>query len=588
MKAYSEMKPKIAQNIAMPKVDLKAKPYNLSDEDIKWVKNSIAGMTDEEKIGQLFICLFFFGEDAFSGNNFTNKELLEKFHIGGARYQGGTSDQVQDLLNSLQKDSKLPLLVAANCDAGGNGAAKDGTYIASAAQCEASGDTQVSYDAGYVSGAEEQAMGINWNFDPCVDILKNWRNTIVNTRAYGTNAETVIKHTNAYIEGLKQSNVIAGIKHWPGDGTEERDQHLVLGENLLSVEEWEESFGKVYRNHIENGVDSIMAGHIALPEYQKALVPGLEDKDILPATLAPELINGLLKDKLGFNGLVLTDASHMLGMTSAMRREDYVPQAIAAGCDMFLFFNNIEEDFGFMLNGYKNGVITEERLQDALERILGLKAKLGLHKAKEDGTIFKTREDLKVVGCEKHLAMRKDAADKGITLVKNTLDQLPIRPETHKRIRLYFLEGEVGGIYEPNEKTLKFIVAELERRGFEVTVNDGSTRVKGPTLNYREEVDAAFIFADVVGYGAENNYRIRWKTAMSNEVPWYVWEVPTVFVSLNFTTHLTDVPMVKTYINAYNDNEEIIKQTIDKIMGESEFKGTSNENVWCEKWQTRL
>lgn len=588
MKAYSELKPKIAQNIPMPKVDLKAKPYNLSDEDIKWVKDSIAGMTDEEKIGQLFICLFFFGEDAFSGNNFTNKELLEKFHIGGARYQGGTSDQVQDLLNSLQKDSKLPLLVAANCDAGGNGAAKDGTYIASAAQCEASGDTKVSYNAGFVSGAEEQAMGINWNFDPCVDILKNWRNTIVNTRAYGTNAETVIKHTNAYIEGLKQSNIAACIKHWPGDGTEERDQHLVLGENLLSVEEWEESFGKVYRNHIENGVESIMAGHIALPQYQKALVPGLEDKDILPATLAPELINGLLKGKLGFNGLVLTDASHMLGMTSAMRREDYVPQAIAAGCDMFLFFNNIEEDFGFMLNGYKNGVITEERLQDALERILGLKAKLGLHKAKEDGTIFKKREDLKVVGCQEHLAMRADAADKGITLVKNTLNQLPIRPDTHKRIRLYFLEGEVGGIYEPNEKTLKFIVSELERRGFEVTVNDGSTRVKGPTMKYREEVDAALVFADIVGYGAENNYRIRWKTAMSNEVPWYVWEVPTVFISLNFTTHLTDVPMVKTFINAYHDNEEIIRQVIDKIMGESEFHGTPNENVWCNKWQTRL
>ena len=332
----------------------------------------------------------------------------------------------------------------------------------------------------------------------------------------------------------------------------------------------------------------MMAGHIALPEYQKALVPGLEDKDILPATLAPELINGLLKDKLGFNGLVLTDATHMLGMTSAMRREDYVPQAIAAGCDMFLFFNNIEEDFGFMLNGYKNGVITEERLQDALERILGLKAKLGLHKAKEEGTLLKTREDLKVIGCEEHLAMRADAADKGITLVKNTFDQLPIRPETHKRIRLYFLEGEKGGIYEAGSAVQEFIVAELERRGFEVTVNDGTTRVKGPTLKYREEVDAALIFADIIGYGAENNYRIKWKTAMSNEVPWYVQEVPTVFVSLNFTTHLTDVPMVKAYINAYHDNEENIKQVIDKIMGESEFKGTPNENVWCKKWQTRL
>ena len=192
----------------------------------------------------------------------------------------------------------------------------------------------------------------------------------------------------AYIKGLTESNIGVCIKHWPGDGTEERDQHLVLGVNELSVDEWEESFGQVYRNHIENGVHSMMAGHIALPEYQKALVPGLEDKDILPATLAPELINGLLKGKLGFNGLVLTDATHMLGMSSAMRREDYVPQSIAAGCDMFLFFNNIEEDYGFMMNGYKNGVITEERLQDALERILGFKATIGLHKAQKEGHYY--------------------------------------------------------------------------------------------------------------------------------------------------------------------------------------------------------
>ena len=142
-------------------------------------------------------------------------------------------------------------------------------------------------------------------------------------------------------------------------------------------------------------------------------------------------------------------------MTSAMRREDYVPQAIAAGCDMFLFFNNIEEDFGFMLNGYKNGVITEERLQDALERILGLKAKYGLHKAKEDGTILRTREELKVVGCEDHIERAKQAVDKGITLVKNTFDQLPIRPETHKRIRLYFLEGEKGGMQAAGSESIR-------------------------------------------------------------------------------------------------------------------------------------
>ena len=570
-------------------VDLTAKPYHLSSEQIAWVEEILADMSDEEKVGQLFFNLFFFGGDSFSGNELTNKEILAKYHIGGARYHGGTSAEVQALLNELQANSKIPLLVAANPEAGGNGACNDGTYIASGAQVEATVDTDVAYNAGLVSARETSALGVNVTFYPCVDILFNWRNTIVNTRAYGTNANDVIKYTSAYIEGLKvEHDMLATLKHFPGDGTEERDQHLILGVNELSIAEWDASFGRVYQHHIDDGVEMIMAGHIALPAYQKKLNPALEDKDILPATLAEELLQDLLKEQLGFNGLVVTDASHMLGMTSAMRREEYVPLAIAAGCDMFLFFNDMDEDFNFMLNGYKNGIISEERLNDAVRRVLGLKAKLNLHIKQAEGTLLKSADELAVVGCDEHLQMRAEAADKGITLVKNTLDQLPIRPETHKRIRLYYLQGEVGGIMAAGNQVLDNIVAELERRGFEVTVNDGKSRIKGRTLQYRDEVDAALVIADVVGYAAENNYRIRWQTAMSNECPWYVWEVPTVFVSLNFTTHLHDLTMAKCYINAYHNNPEAIKQVVDKIMGKSEFKGTPNELVWADKWQARL
>ncbi len=570
-------------------VDLTAKPYDLSAEQIRWVEDTIAGMSAEEKAGQLFTNLFHFGADSFGGSPITNKQILDQFHIGGARFMGGKAKQVQALLNELQNEFKIPLLVAANCDSGGNGACSEGTYIASGAQAEAARDPSVAYNAGLVSAREASALGVNTMFNPVVDILFNWRNTIVNTRAYGTNAEDVIQYSDAYLQGLTADcEMMRCIKHFPGDGVEERDQHLVLGVNDLSPEEWDDSFGRVYRHHIDNGVEMIMAGHIALPAYQKKLNPDLQDRDILPATLAEELIQDLLKERLGFNGMVITDASHMLGMSSAMRREDYVPGAIAAGCDMFLFFNDFEEDFTFMLNGYKKGVISEERMQDALRRILGLKAKLNLHQKKVDGTLLKAEKDLAVVGCAEHLQMRAEAADKSITLVKNTFDQLPIRPETHRRIRVYYLQGEVGGIMAANSKTLETIVAELERRGFEVTVNDGTKRMKGRTLQYRQEVDAALIFADVVGYGAENNYRIRWKTAMSNECPWYVQEVPTVFVSLNFTTHLHDASMVKCYINAYHNNPEIIKQVVDKIMGESEFKGTPNDLVWAGKWQARL
>lgn len=565
----------------MPLVDLKAKPYYLNDEDIEWVENTIASMSIEEKIGQLFINLFtnFDSEKA--------KEIIDKYHIGGVRYLNGDSEQIYEFLSRLQEYSKVPLLIAANCDAGGDGATKDGTYIASAAHCEATGEEKVAYNAGYVSGREAAALGVNWNFGPCVDILMNWRNTIINTRAYGTNAETVIKYASAYIKGLRQSNIASCAKHFPGDGVEERDQHLVLGVNDLSVEEWEASFGKVYKHLIDEGIMSIMVGHIALPEYQYKLIPGLKYEDVLPASLAPELITGLLREKLGFNGLVLTDASHMIGMAAAMKRRDYVPAAIAAGCDMFLFFNDYEEDFHFMLEGYKNGVITEERLHDALRRILGLKAALKLHVKQKEGTLIPPKEGLKVIGCKEHLDMAREAADLGITLVKDTWNQLPIKPSTHKRIRLHTLFGEIGGITHGSKDAEKIIIEELERVGFEVTLHDGTTREKGKTSELSKKFDAALIFADIVGYAAENNYRIRWKCPMSSDIPWYVYEIPTIFISLNYTTHLTDVPMVKTYINAYKDTREIIRQTIQKIMGESEFKGSYNELVWCNLWETR-
>jgi beta-N-acetylhexosaminidase len=332
---------------------------------------------------------------------------------------------------------------------------------------------------------------------------------------------------------------------------------------------------------------SVMVGHHALPEYQKKLVPGITYDEIMPASLAPELITVLLRGQLGFNGLVLTDASHMIGLAAAMKRKDYVPLAIAAGCDMFLFFNDPDEDFGFMLDGYKNGVITEERLSDALHRILGLKAALGLHTKQQQGTLIPPREGLKIVNCDEHKAMGEEAADLGITLVKNTRNELPIKPSTHKRIRLHTLYGEMGGVLHGTKDSEKIIIEELERVGFEVTLNDGNTRDKGRTSDVAKNWDAALIFADITGYAAENNYRIRWKMSMSSDLPWYVWEIPTVFVSLNYTTHLTDVPMVKTYINAYGNTRTLIRQTIQKIMGESEFKGTYNELVWCDKWETR-
>ena len=140
--------------------------------------------------------------------------------------------------------------------------------------------------------------------------------------------------------------------------------------------------------------------------------PELTDDEMMPATLSPELIQGLLRKKLGFNGMVLTDASHMVGLTCRMKRSDVLPAAIAAGVDMFLFFNEMEEDFASMKQGYLDGRITEERLDEALHRILALKAHMGLHK-KAKTELMPPREQVhEIVGCQAHKEMQKEISDK--------------------------------------------------------------------------------------------------------------------------------------------------------------------------------
>ena len=359
-------------------VNLKAKPFYLSDEQVHWVENSIAGMTLEEKLGQLFVILQAqpgFGEKQVEA-------LLDKSHMGGLRWQnGGNKQQIYNQLTTFQKHTKIPLLIAANCDDGGNGAAPEGTFVATAVECGAGQGTENAYHVGLVAGREASALGANWMFNPVVDVYKNWRNTIVNTRAFSSDPDTVIANARAYIKGIKDANpnMACTAKHFPGDGVEELDQHLAMGVNSLSVEDWEASFGKVYRTLINEGLEAIMVGHIALPEMSRKLCPGIQDKDIKPATMAPELLTGLLREDMGFNGVVITDATHMVGYTATAKRKDAIPGAIIAGCDMILFANDIGEDIAYLKAAYDRGELTEERLSDALHRVLGMKAHLPLY-----------------------------------------------------------------------------------------------------------------------------------------------------------------------------------------------------------------
>lgn len=573
-------------------VDLKAKPFELNEQQIAWVETTLAGMTEEEKIGQLFINLTLRRDPAYL------TELCEKYHIGGVRWQGGTLEEVWQQNRLLQQKSKIPVLIAANCEAGGNGAVGQGTLVAPGSACGASQTLNTVRDMAWVGGTEAAAVGCNWTFAPVCDILSNWRNTIVNNRAFGDDPQQIIDRSLAYMDEMKKLGIACAAKHFPGDGSEERDQHLVMGCNDLSCEEWDASFGKVYQALIDAGLESIMVGQICQPAYQKKLNPALSDADIKPATLSPELLQGLLREKLGFNGLIVTDASHMAGLLNAAPRSQAVPGVIAAGCDMLLFFNDPAEDIAYMKAGLTNGTLSEERLEEALRRILGLKAKLGL-----DHLQFPGKEGLEKVGCAEHHAAAARAADQSITLVKDVQRLLPVDPRKQKRVTLYFIQSAPESLANGPDPAKKILQEELEAAGFIVNTpkdfyelemegskpaNKGAMMRKFGRETFKAENDLVIVAINMKGYAQQNNMRVAYSIGHSHEIPWTCCEVPTLCVSLNYTNHLYDVPMMKTFINAYASTREYLHALVQKIIGQSEFKGKANDLVWCDRWDTRV
>lgn len=578
-------------------VNLKGKPFYLNDDDIKWIEDTINNMSLEEKIGQLFINMGSSRDEEYL------TEMVQKYHIAGVRYNPGNASEVYDQNYILQTKSKIPLLIAANTESGGNGACTDGTQVGLEVKVGATNDKKYAYELGRVSGVEATAIGCNWAFAPIVDINRNWRNPIISIRSFGSDVDKVLDYSLEYMRGLQESNMIAAAKHFPGDGIDERDQHLSFSVNSLSTEEWDDTFGVVYKGLIDAGLCSIMAGHIHMPAYEKYYNPTKDGRSTaMPATLSKELITNLLRGKLGFNGVVVTDASHMLGMTAAMKRSQILPTSIEAGCDLFLFFNDPDEDFGYMIDGYKNGILSEKRLLEAITRTLGLKAKLGLHKMKKEEIMMPKEKAMSMIGLEENTKIFKEVADKAITLVKSKEDIFPITKEKYKRILLVDVKGIQGGfgkvVAGKDEKAIEKFEKILKDRGFDVSIYESPAEkamklpeeemiaaiknVYAQKRPIKELTDNYDLIINIANVNPGTTQRIVWPASKGTpDIPFYIHEIPTIFVSVQCPFHLADVPQVKTYINCYDGKEETLELLADKLEGKSEFKGVSPVDAYC-------
>ena len=570
-------------------VDLKSKPFYLSDEDITWVHGTLAGMDLKTKVGQLFCPIATTDDLEVMG------KTLELIKPGGLMYRSFPGATVQKSHRYLQEESEIPLLLSANLERGGVGIASDGTNFGTQMQVAATDDEEMAYKLGLVSGREGRAVGCNWTFSPVIDIDYNYHNPITNTRTYGSDPDRVLRMARAYMKGVHENGLAVSIKHWPGDGVDGRDQHLLISVNTLSVSEWDRSFGKVYKGMIDAGAQTVMAAHIMLPAYSRKLLPGIKDEEIMPATLAPEISIKLLRRQQGFNGLIVTDATPMAGFTIPMSREQAVPSTIAAGCDIFLFNVNIEEDLEYMFRGVETGLLTIERLDEAVTRILGLKASLELHKQKEEGRLVPDESPLEVLNCPEHRAWAAECADKAVTLVKDTQNLLPLKVEVHRRVLLYVL-GDVGGYMDAGGGSSAGFIKLLEDQGFVVTKFDYA-QLEGPDAflqmnksvrELKEEYDLVLYYASLKTASNQTVVRITWAQPFGIDVPRFVNDIPTLFVSVDNPYHLQDVPRVKTFINGYSASEHVVEALVDKLLGKSPFKGKSPVDPFCGYWDAKL
>ncbi len=566
---------------------LKKNPFHLTEAGVKWVKDTLEGMTTEEKIGQLF-CLI-----AYSSDEEELGPFVTKYKIGGCMGRPMPLEETCRTITYLQKNSRIPLLISANFEAGGDGLIKEGTNIGPNMQAAAAGNSEFAGKMGYVCGREGTAAGANWAFAPVIDIDKNFRNPIMATRLFSSDTELVKECGVAYTKACQEQGMAVSIKHFPGDGVDERDQHLVTSINSLSCEEWDASFGEAYKACIEAGAMTVMIGHIMQPAYSRKLCPGIKDEDIMPATLAPELINGLLREKLEFNGMIVTDATTMAGMCIPMSRKKAVPYSIAAGCDMFLFTKNLEEDYGFMKAGVKDGTITKERLDEAVLRILGLKAALKLPEKQADGTLIPNLEKAReIVGCKEHKAMELDCADHAVTLVKNKQGLIPLKVEDYKRVLLYpIISGENALGYAGGEDVTETMKAALEKEGFIVDVFEAPQGMEGRISKYQDMLDKydLLLYAgNMITKSNQTVVRIEWAQPMGANCPNYQADIPTIFISFANPYHLIDVPRIRTYINAYKFKQVNVDAVMDKLLGRSEFKGKDPVDSFCGMWDTKL
>ncbi|HAT4126369.1 TPA: LPXTG cell wall anchor domain-containing protein [Clostridium perfringens] len=453
-------------------------------------KEIVSNMTLEEKLGQMIMPDFrMWQEDGtkepsdLTEINSEVAEVIDKYDLGGVILFAENVKEISQtttLIHDLQevaindKDGNLPLLITLDQEGGIVTRLGEGTNLPGNMALGATRSEKSSYDAGYLIGRELNALGVNVNFAPVLDTNNNPENPVIGVRSISSNPELVGKLGKNIAKGIQDQGVAATAKHFPGHGDTSTDSHYGLPMVNKSIEELRETELKPFKIAIENGIDMIMTAHIQFPQIEKDTFISKKDGSqiVIPATLSDDIITGILREEMGYDGVVITDAMNMKAISDHFGELESTKMAINAGIDIILMptiLRNNEDvkKLDYIVNGIldsiKSGEIKEEEITDSVERIVKLKIDRGIIDLKNNNVSLeeKIKKAKETVGSIENRNIERRIAEEAITITKNEDNILPLNPK----------EGEKVLLIAPNESQIHSMKFGINRLIHENSLN---------------------------------------------------------------------------------------------------------------------
>ena len=545
-------------------------------------KPELSELTLKQKISQLLMVnqiTLIYKDDGTLRNDDEIKELMSKYQYGSlwntgdiksknanlaeeVNYGSSTTAQYKAWLNDITGPVDIPLLVGVDCENGTGRIYSDGTDTSAAIAIGAADDEELTYELASSVAREIKASGANWRWSPIVDMNSRFSCSVV--RHYADDPDTVIKHASAAIRAANDQKMVSTIKHFPGsDGMNCRDSHIVPTQNNMSLEDWRKTQGKLFKGAIDAGVDSVMIGHTAFPAGDDALANGR----YFPATLSEKIINGLLREELGFKGVVITDGLTMTALTSFCEYDEMLIRLINAGNDILLGVN--PTDYDIVEKAVLDGRILMSRIDESAERVLALKEKIGLFSDEPEEEIDMTVQPSITAAVDKKIA------EKSITLVRDMKNLIPVKKEDIKNVAIVCCSH-----YSGTERELEVMKKEFEARGAKVTMM-GDIDDKLIVKKLAEENDLIIYAAYVSSHrpmGLPSLYGPKMETFFN---AFSFGKDKSIGVSMGYPYLCYDaMGGSDVLINTYSTNPEALKAFVKVVYGE--IKPTTNSPVDLE------